>query len=288
MATLQEQQQQQTDLQQAKDKLAYYQQRVETERNPDRRDKYIEYVNAWRQGVELVREGHKFSSVSTWAGATASGEYWYGLEKEKAEMEAVKQATAGMSGIEKSQYESFVRQGYSALESAKLTSWSSQYQMSPSPTTAKKIIAGVKVVPAGAPQIAPEITPKEQFFEKIGLEKKQGFFGDFYGVSEKAPTYAKPYPLTISAYEGATLPIMQQTWWESTKQALGRTPTGFQMSMRGAIVDWDVGKGLRYVFEPFKYSGKLKGEEKLFVAGTPQFGTYVSEEYLPSEYKPFV
>ena len=96
----------------------------------------------------------------------------------------------------------------------------------------------------------------------------------------------KPAPYAISAYEGGATP-MQQTWLKSTGQAIGRIPSGFQMSARGLITEFDPSKGIGYIFEPYKYAGKQIGEEKITMIGRPQTGTIISEEYLPSEYKPF-
>ena len=99
-----------------------------------------------------------------------------------------------------------------------------------------------------------------------------------------------PQQPTISAYEGAVIPYKsyKQTWWAATGEAIKRIPEGARMSLAGGITEFDIGEGVRYIFDPYKYAGKLKGEEKLFVAGEPQFGTIVSEEYLPTEAKPFI
>ena len=96
----------------------------------------------------------------------------------------------------------------------------------------------------------------------------------------------EPAPLSVSAYEEPTAP-MKQSWGESTIQTLGRYPTGLKMSITGAITDFDIGAGIKYTFQPFQYSGEMRGEKKITVPAREQRGTIVSEEYLSTEYKPF-
>ena len=101
-------------------------------------------------------------------------------------------------------------------------------------------------------------------------------FSEFYAPRKEEVT--APPPSIISAYGGPSMP-MKLTGREAIKWSARRIPTGFQMSATGLITEFDVSKGIRYIFDPYKHTGKLKGEEKITVAGEPQFGTIIS----PSE-----
>ncbi len=155
-----------------------------------------------------------------------------------------------------------------------IAAWSEKHKMSPSLETVKRILAGDVTPYYGASPVYESFkpsweTPSEQFS-----------FGEVYGVSTKAPA-----PSMISAYEGAVIPY-EQTWWGATKQAVGRVPTGIQMTATGLITEFEPAKGLKYIFAPYKYGTRI-GEEKISVI-EPQFGTIVSKEHLPTEAKPFI
>ncbi len=183
MTTLQEQQ---AEIQQAESKLSYYQQKLKTETDPRRRDKWIEYVTAWRRGVELVRKGYTLSGVSTWAAQTASGEIAHALDIETAEMEAAKQAAAGTELKSQEEIAAITGIPISQLKSREEIS-----RMLSRPST-----TGVFAYPTTyGPS---DLKPREQ------LEESPFGFGTTYGVPEKAPTYEKPSPWMISAVEKPT------------------------------------------------------------------------------------
>jgi len=90
---------------------------------------------------------------------------------------------------------------------------------------------------------------------------------------------AEKEPTTISAYTGEFIPY-EQSWWESTKQAVAGIPTGAVGILKGYFTEQDVSRGVEHIFDPYKYSGKLK-EEKTAFAGidisVPWRGTEITE-----------
>ena len=252
------------------------------------------------EGRGLISKGYTYEDIV--AGAS---QYAVAAARRK---QAVTQYVAGLSSVEKSQYESLRRQGYTPESAQKVVAWSSKYQMSPSSETIARVLAGEDVKPFREPAKAPTytlfgktykgeeverfrgraaeyISPEEKLYTAIGLERKKTPFGEFYGGEIVMPKKV-PTPLAISAYEGPVIPT-ERTLWEATGEAVTRIPTGIQMAATGLITEFEPSEGLRYIFEPFKYAGELKGEEKIAVLGAPQFGTAMPEEYLLPEYKPF-
>jgi len=246
------------------------------------------------EGRGLISKGYTYEDIV--AGAS---QYAVAAARRK---QAVTQYVAGLSSVEKSQYEAFRRKGYTAEESQKLTAWSSKYQMSPTGDVAARVLAGEDVKPFREPvkykavkpvfigglgyTISPEyLSPEKKLYAALGLERRETPFGEFYGGEIVMPKKT-PAPLAISAYKGPVIST-ERTWWEATGEAVTRFPTGVQMVATGLITEFEPSEGLRYIFEPFKYAGELKGEEKIAVLGAPQFGTAMPEEYLLPEYKPF-
>ena len=248
------------DQEQAKAKLDYYQQKLRTETDPRRRDKFIEYVSAWRRGIELVQRGYTFSSVQIWATQTASGEYSRALEIDLAEREAIKEATAGTELKSQEEISAITGIPISQLKSREEIS-----RMLSRPST-----TGVFAYPTTPRPSAPFPTLTEE-----------SPFGEFYGVPTKAPA---PSPLTISEYVPRD-DYYTRDVFGMTSEAIRRTPEGIRMSLAGGITEFDIGKGFEYIFDPYKY-GKRIGEERITIT-QPQFGTIVSEEYLPTEAKLF-
>ena len=74
----------------AEDKLKYYQgayQRASDRNDASAQDRYIEYINAWREGIQKAKAGYTYDSVYQWASQTASGEISRALAKDEAREE---------------------------------------------------------------------------------------------------------------------------------------------------------------------------------------------------------
>lgn len=101
------------------------------------------------------------------------------------------------------------------------------------------------------------------------------------------PVITSPQPNTISEakseyFSKPSLPFLGQLG-----ESISRIPAGARSIFLGDYFTDSNEDGLDYILAPFKYTGKPVGEEKIKVNAPPQFGTIVSEEYLPLSQRDF-
>jgi len=83
----------------------------------------------------------------------------------------------------------------------------------------------------------------------------------------------------------------RQSGWESTKQVVGRIPSGFKQTFTGLVTfaPSEAVGGIGYIFEPYKWSGEFKKDKPAFfgMETSPSWrGTEIQEGFVPSGYQP--